>query len=610
MVGAHGDDDQGSSSGSVYAFTRASGNWAQAGKMVASDGASLDYFGVAVSGLSSTSVVVGAYSQYWNYPDLSGPGSAYIFTRSSGNWAQADKLVATDRASNDNFGRSVAGLTSTSFVTGADGDDDQGSSSGSVYAFSMSAGNWAQAGKVMASDAAVDDHFGYSVSGMGFCYCVVGAKDDDNYQGSVYIIAIGGSCNETTLESVTETTSSASIADTTSSESIAEITSESIAETTSESIAETISESIAETTSFVTAGKVVASDGADGDFFGYSVSGLDSTSFVAGATNNDDLGLDSGSVYAFTKSSGDWEQAAKVVASESVSGDRFGNAVSGLSSSSFLVGASEADGQYSDSGSVFIFTRSSGNWTQANKVVASDGAWQDWFGRSVSGLSSTAFVVGAHGDDDQDSKSGSAYIFTMSSGSWTQANKVVASDGAANDYFGVAVSGWSSSSFMVGAHGDDDQGSSSGSVYAFTRALGNWAQAGKMVASDGASLDYFGVAVSGLSSTSVVVGAYSQYWNYPDLSGPGSAYIFTRSSGNWAQADKLVATDRASNDNFGRSVAGLTSTSFVTGADGDDDQGSSSGSVYAFSMSAGNWAQAGKVMASDAAADDHFGYSV
>jgi len=100
--------------------------------------------------------------------------------------------------------------------------------------------------------------------------------------------------------------------------------------------------------------------------------------------------------------------------------------------------------------------------------VASDASSSDYFGGAVSGLSSTVAIVGAYGDDDGGSASGSAYIFTSSGGSWSQAAKIVASDASSSDYFGGAVSGLSSTVAIVGAYGDDDGGSASGSAYIFT----------------------------------------------------------------------------------------------------------------------------------------------
>jgi hypothetical protein len=86
---------------------------------------------------------------------------------------------------------------------------------------------------------------------------------------------------------------------------------------------------------------------------------------------------------------------------------------------------------------------------------------------AVSSDGNTA-VIGARYDDDRGIDSGSAYVFTRSGISWTQQAKLTASDGAGRDSFGwsVAVSG-DGSIAVIGAYGDDDRGSNSGSAYVF-----------------------------------------------------------------------------------------------------------------------------------------------
>ena len=98
------------------------------------------------------------------------------------------------------------------------------------------------------------------------------------------------------------------------------------------------------------------------------------------------------------------------------------------------------------------------------KITASDGAAGDYFGRSVA-ISGDYAVVGAYRDDDP-SSSGSAYIFKRDGDAWTQQAKIIASDGAVDDYFGysVAISG---DYAVVGAYRDDDAGSDSGSAYIY-----------------------------------------------------------------------------------------------------------------------------------------------
>ena len=114
------------------------------------------------------------------------------------------------------------------------------------------------------------------------------------------------------------------------------------------------------------------------------------------------------------------------------------------------------------SGSAYIFKRDGTSWSEQQKLLASDGAANDYFGLSVS-ISGDYAIVGAYGDD---SYKGSAYIFKQDGTNWIQQQKLLASDGAADDLFGYSVS-ISGDYAIVGAYGDDDKETASGSVYAF-----------------------------------------------------------------------------------------------------------------------------------------------
>ena len=225
------------------------------------------------------------------------------------------------------------------------------------------------------------------------------------------------------------------------------------------------------------------------------------------------------------------------------------------------------------------------------KITASDGASLDTFGFSVA-VGSGRIVVGAYRDDDNGSSSGSAYIYDLDG---TQLAKITASDGAAGDLFGYSVA-VGSGRIVVGAYGDDDNGVSSGSAYIFDL---DGTQLAKITASDSSSGDIFGRSVA-VGSGRIVVSAYQDDDNG---SSSGSAYIFDLDG---TQLTKIKASDGASSDLFGASVA-VGSGRIVVGAYGDDDNGFSSGSAYIFDLD-GN--QLAKITASDGAAFDEFGRSV
>jgi len=143
-----------------------------------------------------------------------------------------------------------------------------------------------------------------------------------------------------------------------------------------------------------------------------------------------------------------------------------------------------------------------------SKLTASDGGEEDYFGTAVS-ISGNYAIVGAYGDDDNGSNSGSAYVFERTGDGWIQLAKLTASDGASDDYFGRTVS-ISGNYAIVGAYGDDDNGLSSGSAYIFEKPVDGWVdttETAKLTASNGRSNDYFGTAVS-ISGDYAIVGAY------------------------------------------------------------------------------------------------------
>jgi hypothetical protein len=133
-------------------------------------------------------------------------------------------------------------------------------------------------------------------------------------------------------------------------------------------------------------------------------------------------------------------------------------------------------------------------WVSEQRLVANDGQTSDYFGLSVSVSGDTA-LVGAYGDDDQGSGAGSAYVFVRSNGIWTQQQKLLPSDGAAGHSFGWSVS-LDGDTALVGAPSDDDSGSSSGSAYVFVRSAGVWTQQQKLLPNGGGAEDRFGTTVS------------------------------------------------------------------------------------------------------------------
>ena len=306
--------------------------------------------------------------------------------------------------------------------------------------------------------------------------------------------------------------------------------------------------------------KLTAADSAESDRFGIPVAVYGDT-VVVGSRRYD-------GVYVFTRSDGVWTQQAILAHSDATEGDSFGSSVA-VSEDTVVVGAYGSDDAGYDSGSIYVFTRSDGSWTQQAKLTALDAAREDQFGRSVTAFEDTV-VVGAPGNSDAGRNSGSAYVFERSNGIWTQQAKLTAPDAAFLDRFGgaVAVSG---DTAVVGANRDDDAGIDSGSAYVFTRSGGLWTLQSKLTASDAERL--FGESVAVYGDT-VVVGS-GRY--------DGAAYVFTRSDGVWTQQAKLTAPDAAESNYFGTSAA-ISGDTVVVGARGESETGSQTSAAYAFKI--------------------------
>jgi hypothetical protein len=210
-------------------------------------------------------------------------------------------------------------------------------------------------------------------------------------------------------------------------------------------------------------------------------------------------------------------------------------------------------------------------------------------------ISGDVAVIGAKGDADEGGSTGSAYVFRYNGSVWEEEYKLLASDGASGDEFGysVAIDG---DVAVIGTPFDDDNGSSSGSAYVFRFQGSSWSQEPKLTSSDGAMDGHFGYSVA-ISGDTVVVGA------------SGSAYAYRFNGASWEQDEKLLPADGLAGDGFGWSVAASGDT-VVVGAHLDDDAAANSGSAYVFRFDGLEWSREDEVHASDAEAEDHFGWAI
>jgi hypothetical protein len=326
---------------------------------------------------------------------------------------------------------------------------------------------------------------------------------------------------------------------------------------------------------------------------------------IVGAHKEATGATDAGAAYVFIRSGTSWSQQAKLQASDLQEYDRFGWSVA-IDGDTIVVGAYLEDTAAFEAGALYVFTRSGTTWSQQAKLQTSDAQANDRLGDAVA-IDGDTIVGGTPYDDNGTAYSvGAAYVFTRSGTSWSQQAKLVASDAAANDEFGYSVS-IDGDTMVAGARGEDTGANAAGAVYVFTRSGTSWSQQAKLVVSGTVTaFDQFGQSVS-IDGDTMVVGAHNE--NNTGGSGAGAAYVFTRSGTTWSQQAKLVASDAAANDEFGYSVS-IDGDTMVAGAWYEDTGGSNAGAAYVFTRSGTTWTQAKKIVASDAQANDQFGRSV
>ena len=339
------------------------------------------------------------------------------------------------------------------------------------------------------------------------------------------------------------------------------------------------------------AAKALANDGADYDDFGFSVD-IDGDYAIVGARYEDDKGSNAGAAYIFKRSGTSWTEQQKLTAFDGAKNESFGWSVAIDGDYAFVAAIHDDFG----TGAVYIFVRSGTSWTLQQKLLSNDAHTGNQFGRGLS-IDGDYLLVGAYYDDDKGTDAGAAYIFTRSGTTWTQQQKLTASDGGNRDMFGLNLS-ISGDYAIIGAPGDEDKGTDAGAAYIFTRSGTTWTQQ-KKVLPYGTS-ETFGWYVS-IGGDYAVVGV-------PNRNLKGAVYIFARSGTSWTQTT-LTASDVANNDHFGTSVS-IDGDYLLVGSPGDDDKGDASGSVYVYRRSGTSWTQQAKLTANDGQAVDLLGNHV
>lgn len=374
-------------------------------KLIPSDGKEKDYFGYSVA-VDKNTVLVGANrADHGETPDA---GAGYVYELGADGWQLQAKLIAQNPSALDTLGGNVA-LNNNTAVLGAIGRSDNGEKSGAVMVFERNH-SWQQKHLIMPSDGKAGDAFGQSIA-LTENVLVIGAPHSDTPDkdsGSVYVYTRKG-----------------------------------------------------ERWIFET--KLTAHDGATGDLFGISVA-IDKNTILVGADLNDEKAENAGAVYVFSNDGEQWQQQAKLTASDAGNTDIFGVRVA-ISENTALISARRDDDDKLgvDAGSAYIFERTGQQWRQKTKLLAPDGKADDRFARGVALEENTAIISAMH-HDAAGKDAGAVYVYNLRNGKWSLSSKILADDSKVGDRLGWNVALSPDHIVMASPHSDNN-GIESGAVY-------------------------------------------------------------------------------------------------------------------------------------------------
>ena len=470
------------------------GQYTQHTKLIASDYATNDNFGESVSIDGDGKVaVVGA--RRWN----SETGKFYVFTKYNNVFYQRKIYQASNAGSDDQFARDVCVSESGShIIVGADKEDSQASNAGAAYIFN-------------APEYASGNVTNYGV-------CVVDA------------ILEGADNNEAMGESV-----------------------------------------------------AINKDG---------------TLLAVGLRNSDHNGnSNGGAVRVYKKSGGTWTLKQTLTSNQHVSGQNnyYGKSLT-MAADDYTIVVGKGSAGYNARG-VHVWTSSDNgeSWsTQANLlgsgVVGSDTYGED--GNIDISDDGNTLVIGAKFDDDSGTDAGAVYVYTRSGTTWTFRQKLNASKPAGARFGTHCRLSGDGQRLAIGAPYEDAGGTDRGTVvvYYTPNNGAGWNMETSFQSTDIGNSDYFGntLAIDTDGDTLAVSS---------DSTTARSVYVFTRSGTTWSQQAKLVHPNAASGDNFGYGnqnpvISGDGNILYI-GSNGDDDNGNNAGRGFIFTRSGSTWTEVG-----------------
>ncbi len=259
--------------------------------------------------------------------------------------------------------------------------------------------------------------------------------------------------------------------------------------------------------------------------------------------------------------------------------------------------------------SIYNYRPQSDEWIVNNRISAPGPITGNLFGWSLA-MDGDLLVVGAPGVNTPNAFNvGAVFIYAFNGTTYVYQETLQqpANDDDLDDRFGYSVA-IANGRIAVGCTGDDDRAENAGAVYVFVDdPVDGWTQETKLLPTSIMEEDVFGFSVS-MKGQYLAVGCPGD--DFAD-GGEGSAFIYETINGTWFFREFVTAPDQTLSANFGLDVAIDNDGTFLTGAIGDDENGTNRGAAYVYRRTnTTTWTLEQKLLASDSVNPASFGYRV
>ena len=337
-------------------------------------------------------------------PEDSGNGDVYEFEDDNydGTWTQLYDYTPIDGATGARFGHAVDGGHQNRVVISAPLSDTGGTDRGIIHTYRNGAG----VTSLQPADVANGDQFGYALAfsndylAASSPYADAGGTD----RGRIYAFNYDGGSNSW-IQAFSENNPSSQ----------------------------------------------------NNSLFGYALSMPDYSTIVASAPLYDGTQTDEGIVYTYYRTVGGWLAQATISSPNPHAGGEFGHVLAAYENR-LLIAQKQYDGDYNNQGVVYLYERTNGVWYLQQTFTSPGATDNDGFGASLSIFQNTLVIGEPKASINGQDEAGQSWIYTFKNGVWSPITRVIASDYAANNNFGSAVSIWEDDVFIGSAGFNSDEG--------------------------------------------------------------------------------------------------------------------------------------------------------